>query len=104
MHGSYVAEGGVYTANPTTCKNDTTFVPVDIIGQGTWRVNLERTSWAVWTIPVVSEVSCRTWISPVCLGLSRLCLQPFIPLLLGPASVRNSRGCVACPDAWFRSI
>eukprot|EP00040_Diaphanoeca_grandis_P007850 m.42612 g.42612 ORF g.42612 m.42612 type:complete len:720 (-) comp19163_c0_seq1:68-2227(-) len=28
---------------------------VHIIGQGTWRVNLGRAAWAVWSVPVVSE-------------------------------------------------
>ena len=26
---------------------------VDFMGQGTWRVNKERTNWAVWANPVV---------------------------------------------------
>jgi len=31
------------------------FSPVQIIGQGTWRVNADRAVWAIWSVPVISE-------------------------------------------------
>eukprot|EP00040_Diaphanoeca_grandis_P033311 m.203824 g.203824 ORF g.203824 m.203824 type:complete len:565 (+) comp32864_c1_seq6:67-1761(+) len=29
--------------------------PADVIGQGTWRVNADRATWAIWSVPVISE-------------------------------------------------